>query len=156
KLKYMFLAGHMMVSFAATMAIALTQMGLSTVMIILLGSIIQGISMVVFPAISQSTVPKVIGNDSVAFGFWGSSWISLSRWIGGKIGNKEQSSEDVKVPKSMDFLKDMSILMGIIMVVVYVVTATFVDADVMNEIADGTNRYQFAIFEALEIGTASC
>ncbi|HLR69349.1 MAG TPA: PTS ascorbate transporter subunit IIC [Virgibacillus sp.] len=149
KFKYIFLTGHMMFSFAATMAIALSQMGLSTVMIILLGSIIQGISMVVFPAISQSTVRKVIGNDNVAFGFWGSSWISLSGWIGGKIGNKEQSSEDVKVPKSMDFLKDMSILMGIIMVVVYVVTATFVDADVMNEIADGTNRYQFAIFEAL-------
>src|SRR5699024_1063720 len=149
KLKYIFLTGHMMFSFAATMAIVLSQMGLSTMMIILLGSIIQGISMVVFPAISQSTVRKVIGNDNVAFGFWGSSWISLSGWIGGKVGNKEQSSEDVKVPKSLDFLKDMSILMGIIMVVVYVVTATFVDADVMDEIADGTNRYQFAIFEAL-------
>src|SRR5699024_5252668 len=118
KFKYIFLTGHMRFSFAATMAIVFSQMGLSSVMTIVLGSIVQGIAMVAFPAISQSSVRKVIGNDSVAFGFWGSSWISLSGWVGGKFGNKDQSSEDVKVPKSLDFLKDMSILMGIIMVIV--------------------------------------
>ncbi|GGP07598.1 MULTISPECIES: PTS ascorbate transporter subunit IIC [Oceanobacillus] len=149
KFKYIFLTGHMMFSFAATMAIVFSQMGLSTTMTIIWGSIVQGISMVFFPAISQSSVRKVIGNDNVAFGFWGSSWISLSGWIGGIFGNKEQSTEDVKVPKSLDFLKDMSILMGIIMVLVYVITASFVDSQVMNEISGGVNRYQFVIFEAL-------
>lgn len=149
KFKYIFLTGHMMFSFAATMAIVFSQMGLSTTMTIIWGSIVQGISMVFFPAISQSSVRKVIGNDNVAFGFWGSSWISLSGWIGGIFGNKEQSSEDVKVPKSLDFLKDMSILMGIIMVLVYVITASFVDSQVMNEISGGVNRYQYVIFEAL-------
>ncbi|WP_284140809.1 MULTISPECIES: PTS ascorbate transporter subunit IIC [unclassified Virgibacillus] len=150
KFKYIFLTGHMMFSFAATMAIVLSQMGLSSVMTIILGSIIQGVAMVVFPAISQSSVRKVIGNDNVAFGFWGSSWISLSGWIGGKLGNKALSTEDVKVPKSIDFLKDMSILMGIIMISVYSITASFINPDVMNEISGGVNRYQFAIFEALE------
>lgn len=149
KYKYIFLTGHMMFSFAATMAIVLSQMGISSTMTIVLGSIIQGISMVVFPAISQPFVRKITGKDTIAFGFWGSSWISLSGWIGGKFGNEKKSSEDIKVPKSLDFLKDMSILMGIIMVVIYVVTASFVDSSVMNEIADGQNRYQFAIFEAL-------
>lgn len=149
KFKYIFLTGHMMFSFAATMAIVLSQMGLSTLMVILVGSIIQGVSMILFPAISQPSVRKVIGNDNVAFGFWGSSWISLSGWVGGIFGNKEQSSEDVKVPKSLDFLKEMSILMGIIMVAAYTITASFVNADVMNEISAGTNRYQFAVFEAL-------
>lgn len=149
RFKYIFLTGHMMFSFAATMAIVLSQMGLSTLMIIFVGSLIQGVSMIVFPAISQSSVRKVIGNDNVAFGFWGSSWVSLSGWVGGIFGNKEQSSEDVKVPKSLDFLKEMSILMGIIMVAAYTITASFVDADIMNEISGDINRYQFAIFEAL-------
>lgn len=149
RFKYIFLTGHMMFSFAATMAIVLSQMGLSTLMVILVGSFIQGVSMILFPAISQSSVRKVIGNDNVAFGFWGSSWISLSGWVGGIFGNKEQSSEDVKVPKSLDFLKEMSILMGIIMVAAYTITASFVNADVMNEISGGINRYQFAVFEAL-------
>src|SRR5699024_9879497 len=75
KFKYIFLTGHMMFSFAATMAIVFSQMGLSTTMTIILGSITQGLSMVVFPAISQPFVRKVTGNDNIAFGFWGSSWI---------------------------------------------------------------------------------
>lgn len=149
KFKYIFLTGHMMFSFAATMAIVLSQMGLSSILTIVIGSLVQGVSMVLFPAISQSSVRKVIGNDKIAFGFWGSSWVSLSGWVGGKLGNKENSSEDFKVPKSLDFLKEMSILMAIIMIIVYTITASFVDVDLMNEISGGINRYQFAIFEAL-------
>ncbi len=105
--------------------------------------------MVVFPAISQPFVRKITGNDTIAFGFWGSSWISLSGWIGGLVGNKDKSIEDVKVPKSFDFLKDMSILMGIVMVGIYLITSFFVDAATMSEIAGGQNPYQFAIMTAL-------
>jgi ascorbate PTS system EIIC component len=149
KWKYIFLTGHMMFSFAGTMAIVFDQMGLSFTTTILLGSLIQGVSMVLFPAISQPFVRKVTGNDNVAFGFWGSSWISLSGWIGGKLGNKEKSSEDVKVPKSLDFLKDMSVLMGIVMVIIYVITSLFVDSAKMAEIAGGQNPIQFSIMSAL-------
>jgi ascorbate PTS system EIIC component len=149
KWKYIFLTGHMMFSFAGTMAIVFHQMGLSSTMTVVLGSIIQGVSMVLFPAISQPFVRKITGNDNIAFGFWGSSWISLSGWIGGKLGNKEKSSEDVKVPKSLDFLKDMSVLMGIVMIIIYVVTSLFVDPAKMAEIAGGQNTIQFSIMSAL-------
>jgi ascorbate PTS system EIIC component len=149
KWKYIFLTGHMMFSFAGTMAIVFHQMGLSSTMTVVLGSIIQGVSMVLFPAISQPFVRKITGNDNIAFGFWGSSWISLSGWVGGKLGNKEKSSEDVKVPKSLDFLKDMSVLMGIVMIIIYVVTSLFVDPAKMAEIAGGQNTIQFSIMSAL-------
>lgn len=149
KWKYIFLTGHMMFSFAGTMAIVFHQMGLSSTMTVVLGSIIQGVSMVLFPAISQPFVRKITGNDNIAFGFWGSSWISLSGWVGGKLGNKEKSSEDVKVPKSLDFLKDMSVLMGIVMIIIYIVTSLFVDPAKMAEIAGGQNTIQFSIMSAL-------
>lgn len=149
KWKYIFLTGHMMFSFAGTMAIVFHQMGVSSMMTIVLGSIIQGISMVLFPAISQPFVRKVTGNDNVAFGFWGSSWIILSGWVGGKLGNKEQSTEDIKVPKSLDFLKDMSVLMSIVMIIIYVITSFFVDSAKMAEISGGQNVIQFSIMTAL-------
>lgn len=149
KWKYIFLTGHMMFSFAGTMAIVFHQMGVSSLMTIVLGSIIQGVSMVLFPAIAQSSVRKITGNDNVAFGFWGSSWITMSGWLGGKLGNAEKSSEDVKVPKSLDFLKDMSVLMGIVMVVIYVVTSFFVAPEKMAEISGGQNTYQFVVMQAL-------
>lgn len=149
KWKYIFLTGHMMFSFAGTMAIVFDQMGVSSTMTILLGSIIQGVASVLFPAISQPFVRKITKSDNVAFGFWGSSWISMSGWVGGKLGNKEQSSEDVKVPKSLDFLKDMSVLMGLIMVIIYVVTAFFVESETMAEIAAGQNFIMYSVMQAL-------
>jgi PTS system ascorbate-specific IIC component len=147
--KYIFLTGHMMFSFAGTMAITLDQMGITGWTAIAIGSVIQGICMVLFPAISQPFVRKVTGNDQVAFGFWGSSWISLSGWLGGLVGNKEKSTEDIKVPKSIDFLKDMSVLMGLVMIAIFIVTTAFIDSATMTEITKGQNAYQFSIMTAL-------
>lgn len=147
--KYIFLTGHMMFSFAGTMAIVLDQMGLKGWTLILIGSVIQGVSMVLFPAISQPFVRKVTGNDQVAFGFWGSSWISLSGYIGGLVGEKEKSSEEVKVPKSLDFLRDMSVLMVIVMVPIFLITAIAADPKTVMKLSNGQNAYLFAVIQSL-------
>ncbi|MDT2681304.1 PTS ascorbate transporter subunit IIC [Enterococcus gallinarum] len=149
KWKYIFLTGHMMFSFAATMAIVFDQMGIRGWQAILFGSLAQGISSIVFPAMAQPFVRKVTNNDTIGFGFWGSSLVWLSGWIGGKLGNKEHSTETMNVPKQIDFLKEMSILMGIVMVIIYFGTSLFVDQSVMNEIAAGQNIPLFAIMQAL-------
>ncbi|MEG7763242.1 PTS transporter subunit IIC, partial [Listeria monocytogenes] len=80
-------------------------------------------------------VRKVTGNDQVGFGFWGSSLVWATGWLGGKLGNKANSTEDLKVPKKLDFLKEMSVLMGIVMAVIYIFTSFFVDEPVMKELA---------------------
>lgn len=147
--KYIFLTGHMMFSFAGTMAIVFAQMGFSSLNTIIWGSIIQGVSMVLFPAISQPFVRKVTGNDDVAFGFWGSSWITLSGYVGGLVGDKSKSTEDIQVPKSLDFLKDMSVLMGIVMVLIYGITTIFVDPAEMAKLTKGQNPFLFSIMQAL-------
>ena len=149
KFKYIFLTGHMMFSFAGTMAIVLDQMKINGWKAILIGSIVQGISMVLFPAISQSSVRIVTGGDNVAFGFWGSSWVSLCGWIGGKLGDKTKSTEDINVSKKFGFLKDMSVLMGIVMTLVYIITVFFVKPEDMLKISGGENPYLFAIIQAL-------
>ncbi|CCQ92696.1 putative sugar-specific permease SgaT/UlaA [[Clostridium] ultunense Esp] len=147
--KYIFLTGHMMFSFAGTMAIVLDQMGFSGATLVLIGSLIQGISMVLFPAISQPFVKKVTNSDSVAFGFWGSSWITLSGYVGGLVGDKSKSTEDMKVPSNLDFLKDMSVLMSIVMVIVYIVTGLAAGNEVLTEISGGQDVITFSILQAL-------
>jgi PTS system ascorbate-specific IIC component len=138
-----------MFSFAATMAILFTQMGFNMWQVILLGSVIQGVSSILYPALAQPFVRKVTGNDNVAFGFWGSSLVWITGWIGGKLGNKEKSMEDIKVPKQLDFLKEMSILMAIIMIIVYLISAIFADPKVVSTLAGSQNVIIYAIIEAL-------
>ncbi|MGL4677008.1 MAG: PTS ascorbate transporter subunit IIC [Brevinema sp.] len=124
KWKYIMLTGHLMYTMAGTMAILMHSFNLPSVYIILYGSLLQGISSTLFPAICQSTVRKVIGSDDVAFGFFGgSSTVCLAGNIGGWLGNPKNSAEDLKFPKSIEFLKDMSILISLMMIFLYGVTA---------------------------------
>lgn len=151
--KYIFLTGHMMFSFAGTMAIVLDQIGISGWAAVAIGSVLQGISMVIFPAIAQPFVRKILKNDSVAFGFWGSSLVCLSGAVGQLVGKKDRDEgdtwENVQVPKSISFLKDMSVLMSIIMIIVYLVTGIVAGSDVVGELSGGSNWILFIVLQAL-------
>lgn len=148
KWKYIFLTGHMMFSFAGTMAIVLDQMGINGWMAIGIGSAIQGFSMVLFPALAQPHMKAITGNDQVGLGFWGSSICWASGYIGGKFGNPENSAEDLEVSDKWDFLKEMPILMSIVMVIVYVITALVAGADFVNELSGGQNFLVYTILQA--------
>ena len=152
--KYIFLTGHMMFSFAGTMAIVLDQMGINGWPAIIIGSLIQGICMVLFPAIAQPYTKKILGTDSVAFGFWGSSLIVFSGWVGKLVGKKDRNEEEdtwekVHVSENFDFLKDMSILMSIVMIVVYLITALVAGPSVVNELAGGQNMIVYTLIQAM-------
>ena len=108
--KYIFLTGHMMFSFAGTMAIVLDQMGINGWMAVAIGSVVQGICMVVFPAIAQPYTRKILKTDEVAFGFWGSSLIVFSGFVGRLVRKKNRDEETdtwekVKVSNKLDFFK---------------------------------------------------
>jgi Uncharacterized protein conserved in bacteria len=139
----------MMFSMAATIAIVLDQMGINGWTAIAIGSVIQGLASVLFPAMAQPFVRKVTNSNDVAFGFYGSSLIWFTGWIGGLLGNKEKSTEDIQISGKVDFLKEMSILMSIVMILVYGITALFVDPAKMAEIAGGQNVVLFVLMQAL-------
>ena len=152
--KYIFLTGHMMFSFAGTMAIVLDQMGINGWMAVAIGSVVQGICMVVFPAIAQPYTRKILKTDEVAFGFWGSSLIVFSGFVGRLVRKKNRDEETdtwekVKVSNKLDFLKDMSILMSIVMIVVYIFTALMAGTEVVSELAGGQNIIVYAVIQAM-------
>lgn len=151
--KYIFLTGHMMFSFAGTMAIVLDQLGLHGWSAIAVGSVIEGASMVLFPALAQPFVRKILNSDDVAFGFWGSSLVWVSGLVGKLAGKKNRDEhdtwEEVKVPSGLEFLKDMSILMGLIMVAVYIITAVAAGPAFVLELSGGGNWIVFTFIQAL-------
>lgn len=148
-LKYIFLTGHMMFSMAATLAIVLDQMGLSGWKAIAIGSTIQGLVSVIFPALAQPFVRRVTGSDNVAFGFYGSSLIWATAWVGGRLGNPTKSTEDIKIPNKLDFLKEMSVLMSLVMIVVFSVVAVFTSGNVLTELSNGQPVALFVVTSAL-------
>ncbi|MDD5791847.1 MAG: PTS ascorbate transporter subunit IIC [Erysipelotrichaceae bacterium] len=150
KWKYVFLTGHMMFSMAGTMAIVLHQMGITGWTAVAIGAVVQGICQVLFPALAQPHIRELTGQDNVAYGFWGSSATWVAGCIGGLVGNKEKSAEEIKVPEKFGFLKDMSVLMGIVMIVVYVVVFAIAGKDIVSAYSGGSNTIIYAAEQGLQ------
>ena len=148
--KYVFLTGHMMLSMAGTMAIVLDQMGITGWTAIIIGSLVQGICQVLFPALAQPHIREISGQDQVAYGFWGSGLTWIAGCIGGLLGDKNKSAEDINVPSKLSFLKDMSVLMGVVMLVVYEIVFLVAGNDIVSSYSGGTNIVIYAADQALQ------
>ncbi|QTB23755.1 PTS ascorbate transporter subunit IIC [Lysinibacillus sphaericus] len=149
-LKYIFLTGHHTLFMACLIAASLSVGGMSGTPLIIVGSIILGLCMVVFPAILQPTVRQITGNDDFAVGHFGSVGYYVSAKIGKLFGNKAKSTEDIQVPKSLGFLQDTSVAISLTMSVFFIIVAFFAGPSYIEaQLSDGSNFIIFAIMQAI-------
>ncbi|PCD84007.1 PTS ascorbate transporter subunit IIC [Lysinibacillus fusiformis] len=149
-LKYIFLTGHHTLFMACLIAASLSVGGMSGTPLIIVGSIILGLCMVVFPAILQPTVRQITGSDDYAVGHFGSVGYYVSAKIGKLVGNKTKSTEDIQVPKSLGFLRDTSVAISLTMSVFFVIVALFAGPSYIEaQLSGGSNFIIFAIMQAI-------
>ncbi|WEF26463.1 PTS ascorbate transporter subunit IIC [Klebsiella aerogenes] len=149
-LKYIFLTGHHTLYMSAMLAVILSVGGLSPFWVVALGAIILGAMMVVSPAILQPFTRKIIGTDDLALGHFGSTGYLLSAWVGKLVGKGSPSIEELKVPKSLNFLRDSSVAISLTMMILFLILVlvagkTFVE----TSISGGQNFIIFAIIQSL-------
>lgn len=149
-LKYIFLTGHHTLFMACLIAASLSVGGMSGAPLILVGSILLGICMVVFPALLQPFVRQITGSDDFAVGHFGSVGYYVSAQIGKLFGNKGKSTEDIKVPKSLGFLRDTSVAVSLTMAIFFIIVALFVGKSYIEaDLSGGSNFIVFAIIQAI-------
>ncbi|MFB7159911.1 PTS ascorbate transporter subunit IIC [Lysinibacillus sp. NPDC056232] len=149
-LKYIFLTGHHTLFMACLIAASLSVGGMSGTPLIIVGSIILGLCMVVFPAILQPTVRQITGSDDFAVGHFGSIGYYVSAKIGKLFGNKAKSTEDIKVPKSLGFLRDTSVAVSLTMSLFFIIVALFAGSSyIETQLSGGSNFIVFAIIQAI-------
>lgn len=149
-LKYIFLTGHHTLFMACLIAASLSVGGMSGTPLIIVGSILLGICMVVFPAILQPTVRQITGSDNFAVGHFGSVGYYISAKIGKLFGNKAKSTEDIKVPKSLGFLRDTSVAVSLTMSLFFIIVALFAGKSYIEaQLSGGSNFIVFAIIQAI-------
>lgn len=148
-LKYVFLTGHMMWILSVAIAGSLYVAGFSEVMIIVVGSILQGIIMVVLPAISQPMVRNVTGNNNFAIAHLTTLGTVPAAYIGGLLGDKTKNAEDMKLPDSLGFFKDTAMSVSIVMGLFYLALVILAGPVKVGELAGGTNYILFGLLKAL-------
>lgn len=150
KFKYIFLTGHHSFFMACMFSAVLSTSGLKGSALILVGGILLGAWSAISPSIGQKYTDLVTEDDGIAMGHFGSLGYYLSAFIGSKIGNKEDSTEDIVIPEKVNFLRDSTISTAITMIVFYLIAAIAAGPQyVQTNLSNGTNYIVFALTSAL-------
>ncbi|MBT2289145.1 PTS ascorbate transporter subunit IIC [Paenibacillus albidus] len=149
-LKYIFLTGHHTLFMACLIAVTLSVGGLEGFVLILVGAILLGLCMVIFPAMLQPYVRQITGSDDFAIGHFGTIGYFTSAMIGKWFGNKEKTTEQIKVPQSLGFLRDTSVAVSLTMAIFFVVVALFAGPGyIESELSGGSNFIVFSLMQAI-------
>ncbi|GGI18009.1 PTS ascorbate transporter subunit IIC [Gottfriedia solisilvae] len=150
RFKYIFLTGHHTLFMACLIAVTLSVGGLHGVTLIIVGAIILGLCMVIFPAILQPYVKQITGSDDFAIGHFGTIGYFVSANIGKWFGNKNKTTEEIKVPKSLGFLRDTSVAVSLTMTLFFIIVALFTGQKyIESTLSGGSNYIVFSFMQAI-------
>jgi len=152
--RYIYLTGHMIWIHAGAFAILFHSFGLPLWAVVVLASLVDGAYMTLAPALAQPVMRKITGSDNVAFGHGQTLLNMVGAWVGALVGNPEDSAEDLEMPDSLSFFRDMSISISLVMLVVTLIGAilSLIQVGVagfQENISGGQNWLVFSILQAL-------
>ncbi|WEK81596.1 PTS ascorbate transporter subunit IIC [Vibrio alginolyticus] len=147
--KFIFLTGHHTLFMSMMVAAILASSGMKGVPLIALGSLVVGSVMVFFPAIAHKYMKQVTDSDDVAIGHFSTLSYVLAGFIGSKFGNKEHSTEEMNVPKSLLFLRDTPVAISFTMGIIFMVTCIFAGGDFVREVSGGKHWFMFALMQSI-------
>jgi len=145
KYKYIFLTGHHSFYMACLISAVLNAAKINEIPLIFVGGFLLGAWSSISPAIGQKYTLKVTDGDEIACGHFNSLGYYISSWIGSKVGKPNDSTEDMKVPESLDFLRDTTISTALTMVVFFLVAAIAAGPAYVSTLSSGMSPFLYAI-----------
>lgn len=155
--KFVYLTGHLM-WLAARVVTALMleiDMNMSPVTIVLVGGVVCGVYWTIQPAYMQKHVRNLTGQDDVAYGHTSSVPCYIAASLGKYVGNKEDSTERLNMPASLNFFRDVTVATSLIMMLVSVAAAIGAGPEFVGTVSGGKNYIVFAIMQALTFAAGS-
>lgn len=148
-LKYVFLTGHHTFFMAALLAAVLGTAGLTGVPLVVVGSAILGFLMVLMPALADSFMKEITGSDDIALGHFGTTAYIVSGFIGKLVGDKQDSTENIEVPKSLGFLKESLLSTALTMTVIFLIIVMKAGPEIVSKYAGDQSLFMFAVMQGI-------
>jgi len=121
KWKSIFLTGHMLYWFPYIFIAAGLSAGLEGVTLVVIATIFTALYMIVSPNLIKPLVKEVTGDDTFTLGHPTTILSLIAGYLGKAVGNKEKSTEDLKLSKGWGFLREVSITGSIVIAITYIV-----------------------------------
>ena len=147
-IKTIFLTGHMLWWFPFIFVAAGVEAGLRDIPLIAFGAISSALYWSIMPWLLRKYVFAVTGDESFTLGHPTGILSLISGFIASKVGNKEKSTEDLKIPKGLSFFREISITGGFVIFIMFVVVGLIEP----ETIAAGENVFVVAIAQGLNFG----
>lgn len=155
KFKYIYLTGHMMfwttMIFAGIVIDAVGDVSFGKLVCFL--SIFMGLYWTFQPALVQPFMRKITGNDNIALGHTSAVVAILAALAGKVLGNKENDSEKIKLPKGLEFLRDSNVITAMTMGILFFIGAVILmtkGTPGANELIAQSGDQNFIIYSLIQ------
>lgn len=153
--KFVFLTGHILFWNAFMFAaVFMDSGGLTGVPLILIAGIFLGLYSTFMPALTQPFVDQLVGGKAqFALGHSTAGIALIGAYLGKWFGNKSRSTEDLKLPASLDFMRDVSLAAAVVIFVVYLIAIPVAGIGMVEaELSGGQGWIMFALLNGVSFG----
>ena len=148
KLKGIYLSGHLLFWYPMLFLAVGVEAGLEGWALIAFALAFDIIAITVGPFLMIKPIERLTGKRDFTVAHTATPFLLLGDFIGGKIGNKENSTENLNFPKKLSFMSDTTITSGLVMFLVYFLVAALMPSGVRAEVM-GDNWVLTSITEGL-------
>lgn len=154
RFKYVHLSAHVSFFFSGLIAAALKfGTNLSFIPLVLLGAVLLGSYMTFTCAYVAPLMKNIKGGEGFTLAHSSSCGIWLAAKIGGLVGNKEKDLEDIKIPKKLNFLREMTIALTVVMTLMFFLISLISGPGwVVQNISEGRDIITFSLLNGLQFG----
>ncbi|WP_425429950.1 PTS ascorbate transporter subunit IIC [Enterococcus canintestini] len=146
--KTIFLTGHMLWWFPFVVVAAGVEGGMRGTGLVIFGAVLSACYWSFMPWIMRRYVWDATGDDSFLIGHPTGILSLISGFVAKRVGNKEKSTEDLNVPESLSFFREISITGGLVMFLMNIVVGIIAPVLIPK---DG-NLIMFSVDAALSFG----
>lgn len=154
KFKYVHLSAHVSFFFSGLIAAALKfGTNLSFIPLVLTVAVLLGCYMTFTCAYVAPLMKNIKGGEGFTLAHSSSCGIWLAAKIGRLVGNKKKDLEDIKIPKKLNFLREMTIALTVVMTLMFFVISLISGPGwVVQQVSQGRDIISFSLLNGLQFG----
>lgn len=145
-IKTIFLTGHMLWWLPFVIVAGLLEANIQGIMLIICGATLSALYWSLMPWIMKKFVWEATGDDSFLIGHPTGILSLLAGYIARIVGNKEKSTEDINLPHSLSFFREISITGALVMLIMNFLVGLFIP----TLIPENNNIISFSIQSSLQ------
>lgn len=161
KYRYVFLGGghfFLRVSIMTTGVVSVIWGVENGLLVIIIGVVLSAVHYTVQPILASPFVKKLRGDDLMGYSHHSTSAVILTSVLASKLPESSRSTEEIKFPKALAFMKDVGASTAVFMTILFVVFGAIAGPDALREIAGlaegGQDPFVWAVITSVSIGAS--